>query len=61
LKSNRTVGAGKRLKLLVFPQKDHAIDYAQRRACFRSGDIRILDSGSNLGRIIPFDDTERKL
>jgi hypothetical protein len=65
LKLDRTAGAGKRLKLLVlslvFPKKDQAIDYAQNRACFRSGEIRILDSGSNLGRIIPFDETERKL
>jgi hypothetical protein len=27
----------------VFPKKDQAIDYAQGRACFRSGEIRILD------------------
>jgi Uncharacterized protein conserved in bacteria (DUF2188) len=27
----------------VFPKKDQAIDYAQNRACFRSGEIRILD------------------
>jgi hypothetical protein len=26
----------------VFPKKDHAIDYAQNRACFRSVEIRIL-------------------
>jgi hypothetical protein len=45
----------------MFPKKDQAIDYAQNRVCFRAGEIRILDSGSNLGRIIPFDDTERKL
>jgi hypothetical protein len=23
----------------VFPQKDHAIDYAQSRACFRLGEV----------------------
>jgi len=28
----------------VFPEKRQAIDYAQCRACFRSGEIRILDS-----------------
>jgi len=28
----------------VFPQKRQAIDYAETRACFRSGEIRILDS-----------------
>jgi hypothetical protein len=26
----------------VFPDKDDAIDYAQQRACFRSGEIRVL-------------------
>jgi hypothetical protein len=25
----------------VFPQKDQAIDYAQNRACFRCGEIRV--------------------
>jgi hypothetical protein len=28
----------------VFPKKDQAVDYAQSRACFRSGELRILDS-----------------
>jgi len=28
----------------VFPKKDQAIDYAQNRACFCSGEIRVLDS-----------------
>jgi hypothetical protein len=27
----------------VFPEKDHAIDHAHNRACFRSGEIRVLD------------------
>jgi hypothetical protein len=27
----------------VFPEKDQAIDYAQNRACFRSGEIHIFD------------------
>ena len=36
----------------VFPEKDHAIDYAQSRACFRSGEISILDSTGNLERAI---------
>ena len=34
----------------VFPQKDQAIDYAQNRACFRSGQIRGLDSTGKLER-----------
>jgi hypothetical protein len=45
----------------VFPKKDQAIDYAQNRACFRSGQIRIFDSTGNVERVIPFDDANRKL
>jgi hypothetical protein len=45
----------------VFPTKDGAIDYAQQRACFRSGEIHILDSIGNIERVIPFDGTNRKL
>jgi hypothetical protein len=46
---------------IVFPEKRQAINYAQGRACFRCGEIRILDSGGNVDRVIPFDDTNRKL
>jgi hypothetical protein len=45
----------------VFPKKDDAIDYAQGRACFRSGEIRVLDSSGNVERVIPFDETKRRL
>jgi uncharacterized protein DUF2188 len=45
----------------VFRDKDEAISYAENRACFRSGEIRILDSGGHIERVIPFDDTNRKL
>jgi hypothetical protein len=45
----------------VFPEKDQAIDYAQNRACFRSGEVRILDSSGNVESVIPFDDATRKL
>jgi hypothetical protein len=45
----------------VFPQKDQAIDYAQNRACFRSGEVRVLDSTGNVERTIPFSDADRKL
>jgi len=45
----------------VFPDKDDAIDYAQGRACFRSGEIRILDSSGSVERVIPFDETKRRL
>jgi len=33
----------------------------QSRACFRSGEIRVLDSTGNVERIIPFDETNRNL
>jgi Uncharacterized protein conserved in bacteria (DUF2188) len=45
----------------VFPEKDDAIDYAQQRACFRSGEIRVLNSSGNVEHVIPFDDTKRRL
>jgi hypothetical protein len=45
----------------VFSEKCDAISYAQERACFRSGEIRVLDSGGNVERVIPFDDTNRRL
>jgi len=45
----------------VFPENDQAINYAQSRASFRSGEIRILDSTGNVERVIPFNDTNRKL
>jgi hypothetical protein len=45
----------------VFPEKDQAIDYAQNRACFRSGEIRIRDSSGAVARIIPFSETDRRL
>jgi hypothetical protein len=45
----------------VFPDKDDAIDSAQGRACFRSGEIRILDSSGNVERTIAVNDTNRRL
>ena len=45
----------------VFPEKRQAINYAENRACFRSGEIHILDSSGNVERIISFNETERKL
>jgi len=45
----------------VFPEKRQAINYAQTRACFRSGKIRILDSTGNVERTIPFNERNRKL
>src|SRR5207245_5277081 len=40
----------------VFPKKDQAVDYAQSRACFRSGEVRIFDSTGNVECVIPFED-----
>jgi hypothetical protein len=45
----------------VFPKKDQAIDYAQNRACFRSGEIRVLDSTGKLERTIAFNEAARML
>ncbi len=45
----------------VFLEKRQAISYAEGRACFRSGEIRILDSSGNVERVIPFNETNRKL
>lgn len=45
----------------VFLEKDQAIRYAQNRASFRSGEIRILDSSGNVERTISFDEADRKL
>jgi hypothetical protein len=45
----------------VFSEKDQAIDYAQNRACFRSGEIRILDATGKLERTIAFNEACRKL
>jgi len=36
----------------VLLSKDDAIDYAQQRACFRAGEIRVLDSNGNVERKI---------
>jgi hypothetical protein len=44
----------------VFPEKPQAINYAQSRATFRSGEIRILDSTGKLERMIAFTEAGRK-
>jgi hypothetical protein len=36
----------------VFSEKQDAIDYAETRACFRSGEIRVLDSTANVERLL---------
>jgi hypothetical protein len=45
----------------VFLTQEDAISYAQNRACFRSGEIHILDSTGKLERTIAFSDADRKL
>ena len=45
----------------VFLQKAQAINYAENRASFRSGEIRIFNSTGDLERTIPFTEADRKL
>jgi hypothetical protein len=45
----------------VFPKKDQAIDYEQNCACFRSGEIRVLDSTGKVEHTIAFSEADRKL
>jgi hypothetical protein len=45
----------------VFLNQDQAISYATGRACFRSGEIRILGLSGTVERIIPFSEADRKL
>jgi hypothetical protein len=45
----------------VFPEKAHAIDYAQNRANFRSGEIHVFDSAGNVERTIHFNEADRKM
>ncbi len=44
-----------------FLEKDQAISYAETRASFRSGEIRVLDLTGNIERVISFSETDRKL
>ena len=37
---------------------DQAIDYAKSRACFRSGEIRVLNCDGAVQRSIPFSETD---
>jgi hypothetical protein len=45
----------------VFLEKDQAISYAETRASFRSGEIRVLDLTGNIKRVISFSETDREL
>jgi hypothetical protein len=58
---NKLAEYGKTICAAVFLNQEDAIDYATSRACFRSGEIRILDSHGAVVRIIPFSKTDRRL
>jgi hypothetical protein len=45
----------------VFLNQEDAISYAEGRACFRCGEIRIVDPGGAVKRIIPFNEADRRL
>jgi hypothetical protein len=45
----------------VFLTKEQAIGYAQNRARFHLGEIRILDSSGKIERTIAFSEADRKL
>jgi hypothetical protein len=47
--------------LPVFPEKNQAINYLECSACFRSGEIRILDSADTLQHTVAFSEANRKL
>jgi hypothetical protein len=44
-----------------FLKKEQAINYAENRANFRPGEIRIVDSTGNVERIISFSEADRRL
>jgi hypothetical protein len=41
----------------VFLEKDRQ-PITRKTACFRSGQIRVLDANGNVERVIPFDETK---
>jgi hypothetical protein len=45
----------------VFLNQEQAISYAQGRACFRTGEIRVLDSSGSVAHTIAFSEADRKL
>ena len=51
---------GARRRACLFEARS-GINYAQSRASFRCGEIRILDSSGEVKRIIAFNETDRKL
>jgi hypothetical protein len=45
----------------VFLSQGQAIGYAETRVCYRSGEIRVLDSDGNVERMIAFNQAARML
>ena len=45
----------------VFLNQEDAISYATGHACFRSGQIWVLNSRGAVERIIPFSEADRRL
>ena len=45
----------------VFFNQEDAINYATSRACFRFGEIRVLDASGEVERRIAFSEVDRKL
>ena len=60
-KTERVIVISGAFYLAMGDKLDQAINYAQNRASFRSGEIGILDSSGNVERVIAFNETERKL
>ncbi|PYJ65692.1 MAG: hypothetical protein DME76_17965, partial [Verrucomicrobia bacterium] len=45
----------------VFLNQEQAIDYAKNRACFRSGEVCVLDCDDAAQCCSPFNETSRRL
>jgi len=45
----------------LFLSQEQAIGYVTCRACFRSGEIRIVDLRGAIERVTPFNELERRL
>jgi hypothetical protein len=45
----------------VFERQEMAIGYATQRACFRAGEIRVMDNNGKIERCIAFNEVDRKL
>jgi hypothetical protein len=45
----------------VFLQERQALDYAESRACFRSGEIHLINAKGEIERIVVFNEAHRRL